>query len=217
MAIADGPGQRLPLLVVATTNPGKRAEFARLLASLPWKVADLSLAGDGYVPPPEDGETYADNARTKALAAARASGRVALADDSGLEVEALDGAPGVHSARYGGEGLDDGGRVRRLLEALSGVPASRRGAAFVAHLTVASPDGRVLAEVEVAVGGRIAFAPRGHGGFGYDPVFEPLGMGCTMAELAPAAKDLFSHRGRATQLLLPALRRLALDVRAASA
>jgi XTP/dITP diphosphohydrolase len=215
MAIADGAGRRVPTLVVATTNPGKRAEFARLLSTLPWEVADLSLAGGGYRPPPEDGETYAENARAKALAAARATGRVALADDSGLEVEALDGAPGVRSARYGGEGLDDAGRVRRLLEALSEVPAARRGAAFVAHLTVAAPDGRVLADVETAVAGRIAAAPRGSGGFGYDPVFEPLGMGCTMAELAPAGKDLFSHRGRAVQLLIPFLRRLAVDLRAA--
>jgi XTP/dITP diphosphohydrolase len=198
-------------LVVATGNPGKRAEFARLLRGLPLVVTDLAAAAPGYVAPPEDGATYADNARLKAQSAARATGRMALADDSGLEVEALGGAPGVRSARYGGPGLDDAGRVAALLDALSQVPPARRAASFVAHLTVAAPDGQILVEAQARVGGRVARVPRGDGGFGYDPVFELPGMACTMAELTPAAKDLFSHRGRAVALLVPALRRLAVD------
>ena len=198
-------------LVVATGNQGKRAEFERLFRRLPARILDLSAGGPGYVAPPEDGTTYAENARIKARAAARASGRLALADDSGIEVEALGGAPGVHSARYGGEGLDDAGRVDRLLVELADIVPARRQAAFVCHLAVAAPDGLIVAEAETRLGGRVAMRPRGNNGFGYDPVFEVPALGATMAELAAAAKDLVSHRGRAAALLLPELSRLVVD------
>jgi len=206
-----------PTLVVATGNQGKRAEFARLLGDIGATVVDLSVAGPGYAAPPEDGATYAENARIKARAAAAATGCLALADDSGIEVEALDGAPGVHSARYGGAGLDDAGRVALLLETLAAVPDGRRAAWFVAHLCVSAPSGAIVASTEARLAGRIARAPRGAAGFGYDPVFVPVGSGQTMAELAPAAKDLLSHRGRAAALLRPSLRRILLAIGRAQA
>lgn len=198
---------------MATGNAGKRAEFERLLRRAPVRVLDLSVAGETYVSPPEDGDTYAANARLKARAAAAATGRVALADDSGLEVEALGGRPGVHSARFGGEGLDDAGRVRLLLAELAEIVAARRQATFVCRLCLAVPDGTILAEVEARLGGRIAAQPRGRRGFGYDPVFEVPALRATMAELSGAAKDGISHRGRATALLVPTLARLAVDFR----
>ena len=198
---------------MATTNAGKRLEFERLLRRLPAAILDLSAAGAGYAPPREDGETYADNARVKARAAALASGMVALADDSGIEVEALDGAPGVRSARYGGGGLDDAGRVSLLLASLAAVAPARRHAAFVCHLAVAAPDGRIVAESAARLAGRVAASPRGASGFGYDPVFEFPAIGATLAELAPGAKDLLSHRGRAAALLLPELCRIVVDFR----
>jgi XTP/dITP diphosphohydrolase len=174
-------------------------------------ILDLSAVGGAYIAPPEEGDTYAANARIKARAAALAAGRLALADDSGIEVDALDGAPGVYSARYGGDGLDDRGRVALLLTSLAGIAPARRQAEFVCHLAVASPDGRIVAESEARMSGRVAPAPRGSQGFGYDPVFELPGMGVTMAELASEAKDLVSHRGRAAALLLPELSRLVVD------
>ena len=199
------------VLVVATGNQGKRAEFSRLLAGIPAMVADLSLAGPGYQAPPEDGETYADNARIKARAAAAATGCLALADDSGIEVAALGGRPGVHSARYGGPGLDDAGRVDHLLAALAQVPMAARDAEFVAHLAVAAPSGEIVAQSEARLAGRVALVPIGALGFGYDPIFIVPSIGETMAELAPAAKDVLSHRGRACALLVPQLRGLLLD------
>lgn len=204
-------GARTATLVVATGNAGKRAEFARLLRGVPAVVADLSLAGPGYEAPPEDGQSYADNARIKARAAAKATGCLALADDSGIEVEMLDGRPGLHSARYGGAGLDDAGRVERLLEELRPVPMASRGADFVAHLTIAAPSGEIVAEAEARLGGRVALAPRGGLGFGYDPIFLVPAIGQTMAELSPVAKDILSHRGRAVALIAPELRRALLD------
>jgi XTP/dITP diphosphohydrolase len=192
-----------PRVVLATANPGKLREVRALLGAAGLEVVGLDAIGP--VALPEEGDDYEANALAKARAAARASGLPALGDDSGLEVEALDGAPGPRSARYGGPGLDDAGRTRALLAALAGVPPERRGARFVCVAALALPGGEV-ATARGECAGRIAEAPRGSAGFGYDPVFEPTPGGPTMAELPPAEKERISHRGRAFRALAPALR-----------
>jgi XTP/dITP diphosphohydrolase len=156
----------------------------------------LALSELAPVEFPEEGDDYRANAAAKARAAARATGRAALADDSGLEVEGLGGAPGTRSARYGGPGLDDAGRVAHLLAAAAGLEGPARRARFVCAAALAWPDGRVAVEVGECRG-TLRRAPSGAGGFGYDPVFEPEGAGCTLAELAPAEKNRISHRARA--------------------
>ncbi len=193
-------------LLVATHNPGKVRELRELLADLPVEVTfppeiGLELEVD------ETGATFAENAALKALAFARASGLVALADDSGLEVDALGGAPGVHSARYAGPGASDADRYRRLLAALAGVPLGQRSARFRCVVAVATPAG----DVELAEGvceGEIAFEPLGEHGFGYDPVFQVAGVGRRMAELPPDLKNQLSHRGRAFRAARPILESL---------
>lgn len=195
--------ERRVRVVLATANPGKLREVAALLADLPIDWIGLD-ALPGLVLP-EEGDDYAANAVAKARAAARAAGTLAVADDSGLEVEALGGAPGPRSARWGGPGLDDAGRNRALLEALRGVPPERRGARFVCVAALATPAGDVVTACGVCPG-RILEAPRGTGGFGYDPLFEVSPGGPTMAELPPGEKDRISHRGRAFRALVPALR-----------
>jgi XTP/dITP diphosphohydrolase len=164
----------------------------------------------------EDADTFAGNAAKKAATFAAFSGRVALADDSGLCVDLLGGAPGVHSARWSAPdapGLTgharDQANNQKLLRALAGEPKDRRGAAYLAVLALASPDGAILASVEGRCPGRIAREPRGTGGFGYDPFFIPEGRALTMAELPPEEKDLISHRGAAFRALRPDLARLA--------
>ena len=190
------------MVLVATGNPGKLAEFRRLLGGIATvSPAELGLEGLRVA---ETGSTFHDNALLKARAYAGASGRVSLADDSGLEVDALGGAPGVTSARYGGEGLDDGGRCRLLLRALAGVPRGERGARFRCCLVAAAPDGRTAA-AEGVCEGRILEAPAGGGGFGYDPVFHSHEAGRGMAELSPGEKGAVSHRGRALRAIRPLL------------
>ncbi len=186
-----------PLLVVATLNPGKARELAALLGDVPFEVRAL---GDfpGATLPEETEDSYRGNALLKARAAARLARTWALADDSGLEVDALDGAPGVRSARYGGPGLDDRGRCARLLEALAGVPPERRTARF--RCVIAVVDGAGQEHVaEGVVEGVIAEAPRGTRGFGYDPVFYDPTLGRTFAELPPQDKARVDHRGRAVR------------------
>lgn len=190
-------------MVVATANAGKLREFRAILAELP--VALRGLADFPGVALPEEGEDYVENAVAKARAAARGSGRPALADDSGLEVAALGGAPGPRSARYGGPGLDDAGRCRRLLEALAGAGSADRSARFVCVAALATPEGEVVT-ARGECRGRILEAPRGAGGFGYDPVFEVEGRGRAMAELAPGEKNRLSHRARALRALEPRIR-----------
>lgn len=182
-------------LVVATGNEGKRREIARLLADFDVR----SLAEHPPIAFPDEGGDYRENALVKATVAARATGLACVADDSGLEVEALGGAPGPYSARFGGPGLDDRGRLETLLAALADVPAPRR-ARFVCVAAVALPDGR-HAVAEGVCEGEILTAPRGSEGFGYDPVFRPDGHACSMAELDRSAKDGLSHRGRAIRAL----------------
>lgn len=183
-------------IVVASQNAGKVREISRILEA--YHV--LSLSEFAPVEFPEEGGDYTENARTKAIVGARATGEICVSDDSGLEVEALDGRPGVYSARYGGPGLDDRGRLEKLLEELSGVPSPRK-ARFYCVAACAWPDGS--SEVAAgACGGVILESPRGEAGFGYDPVFQPDGFGRTMAELTRSEKDALSHRGRAFRNLL---------------
>lgn len=191
-------------LLVATHNPGKIREYRALLALLAVPLsfpADLALE----VRVVETGATYAENAALKARAYAQASGLLTLADDSGLEVDALGGAPGIRSARYvlG----DDADRVAALLKALADVPWERRTARFRCVIAIALPGG----EVRLAEGvceGVIGFKSAGSGGFGYDPVFYLPEHGCTMAQLSEEEKNKISHRARATQTAIPILREL---------
>jgi XTP/dITP diphosphohydrolase len=190
-------------LLVATRNPGKVRELRELLADLPVEVTfppeiGLDLEVD------ETGATFAQNARLKAQAFARASGLLTLADDSGLEVDALDGAPGVHSARYAGPDASDADRYRKLLAALEGVPPAERTARFRCVVAVATPEGQVRL-AEGVCEGHIALEPRGEHGFGYDPVFQVDGLGRRMAELDPELKNRISHRGRALRAARPIL------------
>lgn len=207
-------------LFVGTGNPGKLRELARLVAGLPIRVVTPAELGRPLPEVVEDGATFAENAAKKAAAFASFSGLVALADDSGLCVDALAGAPGIHSARWSeadAPGLlgqaRDLANNRKLLAALEGVTKDQRTARYVAVLALAGPDGARLASVEGTCPGRIGREPRGAGGFGYDPLFVPEGRAFTMAELDPAAKDALSHRGAALRALLPALARLAGDAR----
>ena len=193
-----------PTLLVATGNPGKLREFRAILADLEVEWASLGDFPDVVLP--EEGDEYAPNAIAKAVTAATGAGCVAIADDSGLEVDGLGGRPGPHSARYGGPGLDDGGRVRHLLAEMADCRGEARAARFVCHAVVATPDGQHEHRVGVCEG-RIVAAPEGEGGFGYDPVFFCSEAGQVMASLPEATKNAISHRGRAFAELRPALER----------
>lgn len=195
-------------LVIASGNAGKVREFAALLADLPLRVQPQPAGIDVE----ETGDTFAENARLKAQAVALASGCWALADDSGLAVEALGGAPGVHSARYADT---DAARIERLLTELEGAP--ERAACFVCALAVADPSGVVRLEVEGRCPGRILEAPRGSGGFGYDPVFLVEGTERSFAEMAQEEKARVGHRGRAFSALEPQLRQLLVAAAASAA
>lgn len=184
-------------LTLATTNMGKVREIERVLAALPVNVESVA-AGD-LPPVVEDGETFTENACKKARHYAQHTGCLALADDSGLEVDALQGRPGVHSARYAGDAANDEMNNNKLLEALRDVPAEQRTARFRCVLAVAAPDGRCVT-AEGICAGTIAFAPRGGQGFGYDPLFL-LPDGRTMAELSVTEKNVISHRGQALKKL----------------
>ena len=196
-----------PKLLVATTNPGKQREYRALLREVPAEIVfpdQLGITLDVE----EDGATFRENAAKKALAFARASGLFTLADDSGLEVDALGGEPGVRSSRYAGEGADDPRRRAFLLEKLRGVPPPRK-ARFVCVIAIAAPKGEVhFAEGTCA--GEITMAERGTNGFGYDPVFQPEGRPVTMAELSAEEKNRASHRARAAQAAVPILRKILL-------
>ncbi|HZD69201.1 MAG TPA: non-canonical purine NTP pyrophosphatase [Actinomycetes bacterium] len=199
-----------PRLLVATANPGKLRELRAILDGVP--VGLVGLDGVGLGPPPEVEETgasFLDNARLKARAYAAWSGLAAVADDSGLEVDALGGAPGVRSARYAGEGASDQANLDKLLRELARVPLERRHARFRCTAVLTDPPGLVPEwrewHSEAAWEGRIIEAPRGSGGFGYDPVFLPDGWDRTSAEVDAATKDAASHRGRAFRALRPAI------------
>ncbi len=190
-------------LVLATRNKGKIREIKAILAGLPLFLVDL---GDYPDAPevPEEAADFATNAREKALAVATYTGEWALADDSGLEVEALDGAPGVRSARYAGVHGNDAANIARLLAEMEDVPDGRRQARFVCWVALAGPDGTcLLAEGECR--GEILRQPRGTGGFGYDPIFFLPEYGRTMAELPEEVKNRISHRARALAKLRPVI------------
>ena len=184
--------------LVATTNRGKLHEYEQLLAGAPLRLRSLGDLAASLPEPPEDAPTYAENAIVKARDYASGSGLLTIADDSGLEVAALGGDPGVRTKRYFGEGVSDTERNRRLLERLRSVPD--RTARFVCVTALAWPDGRVET-FEGVCDGHIADAPAGRSGFGYDPVFVPEGHDVTMAQLPSEVKNRISHRGRAAAKL----------------
>ncbi len=192
---------RRKTLVLGTGNEGKIRELTALLKDLPLRI--LTVKDFPEIDPPEEtGETFFDNAFLKARHWALATGHMALADDSGIEVDALGGAPGVHSARYAGPGATDEDNIRKLLEALKDVPWENRTARFRCVIIVYHPSGRWL-KAEGVWEGLIATSPRGEGGFGYDPIFLPMEFDFkkTAAELSPEVKNRFSHRGRALAAL----------------
>jgi XTP/dITP diphosphohydrolase len=192
-------------LLVATRNRGKFAEIAEALVPLHWEL--LSALDFPAVPDCAEGsDSYEANAGLKALHYANATGIPALSDDSGIEVEALGGAPGVLSARYGGEGLDDSGRNRKLLQALSDVPEEGRGARYVAVVALAA-QGRIAGTFRGEARGRILREPRGSNGFGYDPLFYDANLHLTFAQMLPAVKRQVSHRGRALAQVVAVLLR----------
>ncbi len=197
---------------MASRNPKKLAELRRVLDGAGVALTLLSLADVApFDEAPESGATFEENALGKARDAFRATGLAAVADDSGLEVDALNGMPGVLSARWSGRHGDDSGNTALLLAQLGDVPEDRRGAAFVSAcaLVYDAGDTRTETVVRGAWPGSIVHEPRGDGGFGYDPVFLPSGSSRTAAELTPEDKDAVSHRGRALAALLPALCELA--------
>lgn len=192
-------------LLIGTRNRGKFAEIAEALVSM-----HLELRGAFDFPAipdcPEGTESYEANAAAKALHYANAAGLPALADDSGIEVEALDGRPGVLSARFGGEGLSDEDRNRKLLEALRGVPTDRRKARYVAVVALAA-HGKIAGTFRGEASGVILEEPRGTRGFGYDPLFYFPDLHLTFAQMLPAVKRQVSHRGKALALACDTLRR----------
>lgn len=183
-------------LLLATFNQGKLRELRELLAELPLHICDLNTF-PSIQPVPETGETFLENARLKAIGYSKQTKLLTLADDSGLEVDALDGAPGVRSARYSHEGASDADRTSKLLSELSGVRAAERTARFVSVIAIADQDGQIIHVSKGACEGRVADAPKGSGGFGYDPIFIPAGLDQTFAELQPEVKNRISHRARA--------------------
>jgi XTP/dITP diphosphohydrolase len=185
-------------IVFASGNKHKVAEIAAMLAPRGWQVEPLSLTVD------EDAPTFAGNAEKKARAALARTGLPSLADDSGLEVDALDGAPGVLSARYAGPAQDDAANNRKLAAALDGVPDAQRTARFRCALCFIDLDGTCIVR-EGTVEGSILHAPRGAGGFGYDPLFLVAGTASTMAELTAEQKNRISHRARAMAAMVEAL------------
>ena len=187
-------------VLLATQNPGKIVELQRILGD----AIELVAIGEQYVPGPETGASFEENALAKAVEGVRATGLPTVADDSGLAVDALNAMPGVLSARWAGRHGDDLANLALLLAQTTDVPDGRRGAGFVCAAAYALPDGR-SAVVRGELRGMLAREPRGAGGFGYDPILVPVGLDVTTAELEPADKDRISHRGKAFRLLAPQL------------
>jgi len=194
-------------LLIATRNRGKLKEIKKLLEDLPFNLVDLSQF-PSIETVEESGDTFADNASLKATGYARQAGVLTLADDSGLMVDALDGAPGVHSARYAGEGASDNERTEKLLRALTDVPQSQRGARFVSVIAIAQNEGKAVNMSMGECKGEIAREPRGDGGFVYDPIFIPESSTLTFGQLEAAEKNRISHRARALSKAAAFLRAL---------
>ena len=200
-------------LVIATRNRGKLLELRAMIRDLPLVLLDLhSFPSIQTIP--ETGTTFAENASLKAAGYAVQIGDMTLADDSGLEVDALGGAPGVLSARYAGNGASDAERVGKLLTELSPVKYPERTARFVSVIAIADREGAILNVSQGVCEGRIAATPRGRNGFGYDPVFIPRGFDQTFAELPPLLKNRISHRGKALAAVTNFLRCLTVSSRA---
>jgi len=192
-------------LVVGTRNRKKKKEIEKILEGFPVRL--LSLADYPHAPEvEEDAATFEGNARKKALMLADALGEWVVADDSGLEIDALDGRPGVYSARYAGTDASDSEKCLKVLAELADVPEENRGARFRCTIAVARPGG-VLFTVEGRCDGRIAREMKGAGGFGYDPIFFYPDRGCTFAQMSPEEKNSVSHRGRALELFKAELRK----------
>lgn len=196
-----------PRVVLATRNEGKVPEIRHILEKSGAAVDLVSLASFDVPDVKETGLTFTENALLKARAVAQATGLPAIADDSGISVDAMNGMPGVFSGRWSGRHGDDAANLALLLAQLSDVPDDHRGAAFVCVAALVMPDGEEVVE-EGRVTGRLLRAPRGSGGFGYDPIFVPDGHARTTAEMSPAEKNAISHRGRAFAALAKHLRRL---------
>ncbi len=186
----------MPQLLLATNNPGKLAEYRALLEGCGWELVTPAELGI-QLPEEETGDTYEENARMKALRGAQASGLVTLADDSGLEIEALDGEPGPASARFLGEEATYRQRFDEILRRLRGLPKEKRWARFVCVIAVAEPGSQEVRFARGEAQGFIAEAPQGEGGFGYDPIFWLPWLSATMAELPAHQKNIVSHRARA--------------------
>ena len=193
-------------LLIATMNQGKLREYQRLLADVPSLELETMASLDAPVDVVEDRDTFEGNAIKKATEIAAAAGISCLADDSGLEVDALEGRPGVYSARYSGPGATDERNNEKLLEELRDLPDTSRSARFRCAIAIVDAEGRVLAVTDGTCEGRIARNPAGSHGFGYDPLFIPDGYQETMAELGPDTKNAISHRAKAALQLVPLLK-----------
>jgi XTP/dITP diphosphohydrolase len=192
-------------LLIATRNQGKLAEFKGLLSGIALEFVSSDDRPD-TTDVAETGRTFSENARLKASGYALQTGLYSLADDSGLEVEALGGRPGVLSARYGGEGTSFSEKITMLLGELEKTDDAARRARFVCSLAIADPAGEIIFTADGICSGKIAFAPRGTGGFGYDPIFVPDGYDETFGDLSSAVKQEISHRARAFRQIIPFLR-----------
>ena len=195
-------------ILIATMNTGKLREYERLLAEVPGLELETMAALPEPIDVVEDRDTFRGNALKKAMEIATVAGMPCLADDSGLEVDALGGRPGVCSARYAGEGSTDSENNAKLLDELSGIADDERTARFQCAIVIVDQSGRELAIAEGACEGRIGSEPRGSHGFGYDPLFVPEGYTQTMGELGPETKNEISHRAKAAAKLVPILREL---------
>lgn len=208
-SVPNAPMSPAPVkLLIATNNTGKLKEFENMLMGLPFQL--LSLANFTNVSGvAETGATFSENARLKAVGYAGQTGVTTLADDSGLEIQALGGRPGINSARYGGPDIDFGSKMDMLLSELAGTSNSQRKARFVCAIAISDGRGRILFEAEGVCTGRIAENRRGDGGFGYDPIFLPDGHEKTFGELPAQIKSEISHRAHAFRVIIPFLRHFA--------
>lgn len=199
-------------IVLASGNAKKIAELRPLLEPLGVEVVGLSQLAEKGLPDVgtivEDGDTFAANAAIKARQAAKATGCLAIGEDSGICIDALGGRPGVYSARYAGPECNDDANNAKMLEELTGVPDDKRSARYVCHITVADPSGEILVDAEGSCRGRIGYEPRGEAGFGYDPYFIIPEYHKTFAQLGLTVKKALSHRGRALSQFVPQLRRV---------
>lgn len=187
-------------IIAASRNPKKIREMEAITKEFGMTIISRDAAGIPTTEIEEDGDTFEQNSYKKASEIMKISGRPTIADDSGLEVDWLDGAPGVYSARFAGDACDDEANNRKLLDLLKGVPKDKRGARFVSVITLIFPDGRVLV-ARGETSGILLEEERGNGGFGYDPLFVPTGKDCTYSELTAEEKNEISHRGKALRIM----------------